>query len=266
MWPKPRDGVPQETLLPPMYKRGPGRPRKLRIRQFDEDGVRRPRRGKKHCTKCGKPGHTVISCKSKTQDPESLKRKRKPPKAKDQASGSGEKKPAAPAQAPSQEPRDVDADQSQEPAAPAQAHPSAAASAMHEASDVALTQPSDLFDDIPDDVMASIPEIPELAEVLSTKPDDKKLKKVKVTSAKEKTVKLYHGKKVRSSERIKSQAFSKPITGVGSSDKQPIVIGEAGGSDQTNIGVIGEAGGSDQAKLGTCVRKMKSWKDLSNKN
>jgi hypothetical protein len=43
------------------------------------------------------------------------------------------------------------------------------------------------------------------------------------------------------------------------------VIGEAGGSDQTNIGVIGEGGGSDQTKLGTCVRKMKSWKDLSNK-
>jgi hypothetical protein len=75
MWPKPADGVPQETLLPPMYKRGLGRPRKLRIRQFDEDGVRKPRRGKKHCTKCGKPGHTVISCKSKTQDPNSLKRK-----------------------------------------------------------------------------------------------------------------------------------------------------------------------------------------------
>jgi hypothetical protein len=75
MWPKPADGVPEEKLLPPMYKRGPGRPRKLRIRQFDEDGVRNPRRGKKHCTKCGKPGHTVISCKSKTQDPNSLKRK-----------------------------------------------------------------------------------------------------------------------------------------------------------------------------------------------
>jgi hypothetical protein len=104
-----------------------------------------------------------------------------------------------------------------------------------------------LFDDIPDDVMASIPEIPEIAEVLSTKPDDKKLKKVK------KTVKLYHGKKVRSSERIKSQAFSKPITGVGSSDKQPIVI---------NTDVPEEDGGSDQTKLGTCARKMKSWKDL----
>jgi hypothetical protein len=174
---------------------------------------------------------------------------RKPPKAKDQASGSGDKKPAAPAQAPSQEPRDIDADQSQEPDAPAQAHPSAA----EVAEPVALTQPSDLFDDIPDDVMASIPEIPELAEVLSTKPDDKKLKKVKVTSPKEKTVKLYHGKKVRSSERIKSQAFSKPITGVGSSDKQPIVI---------NTDVPGEDGGSDQTKLGTCARKMKSWKDL----
>jgi hypothetical protein len=100
--------------------------------------------------------------------------------------------------------------------------------------------------------MASIPEI---AEVLSTKPDEKKLNKVKIEklkSAKEKTVKLYHGKKVRSSERIKSQNFSKPITGVGSSQTQPIVLGEDGGSDQT--------------KLGTCVRKLKSWKDLSNKN
>jgi hypothetical protein len=169
---------------------------------------------------------------------------RKPPKAKDQASGSGDKKSDAPAQAQAEAQAPI---QGQEPDAPA--HPSAA----EVAEPVALTQPSDLFDDIPDDVMASIPEIPELAEVLSTKPDDKKLKKVKVTSPKEKTVKLYHGKKVRSSERIKSQAFSKPITGVGSSDKQPIVI---------NTDVPGEDGGSDQTKLGTCARKMKSWKDL----
>ncbi|KAK2434921.1 hypothetical protein QL285_020024 [Trifolium repens] len=212
MWPKPADGVPQETLLPPMYKRGPGRPRKLRIRQFDENGVRKPRRGKKHCTKCGKPGHTVISCKSKTQDPDSLKRKRKPPKGKDQASGSGEKKPAA--QAPSQSAAHVDVDQSQvsmvvdgtQPSVDASQNTQAASQntqsatqpsvAASQPSDIALTQPSDLFDEIPDDVMASIPEI---AEVLSTKPDEKKLKKVKIEklkSAKEKTVKLYHGKKM----------------------------------------------------------------------
>ncbi|KAK2360661.1 hypothetical protein QL285_085905 [Trifolium repens] len=265
MWPKPADGVPQETLLPPMYKRGLGRPRKLRIRQFDEDGVRKPRRGKKHCTKCGKPGHTVISCKSKTQDPNSLKRKRKPPKGKDQATGSGDKKPAA--QTASQSAAHVDVDQSQvsmvvdgtQPSVDASQNDVAASQPSNDApvaanhpSDVAVTQPSDLFDEIPDDVMASIPEI---TEVLSTKPDEKKLNKVKIEklkSAKEKTVKLYHGKKVRSSEKIKSQNFSKPITGVGSSQTQPIVLGEDGGSDQT--------------KLGTCVRKLKSWKNLSNKN
>jgi hypothetical protein len=43
MWPKPVDGVQEEKLLPPMYKRGSGRPRKLRIRQFDEDEVGKSR-------------------------------------------------------------------------------------------------------------------------------------------------------------------------------------------------------------------------------
>jgi hypothetical protein len=73
MWPEPADGV--EEIQPPMYKRPPGRPKKLRIRQFDENGVRKPRRGKKRCTKCGIAGHTVMSCKSKIQDPNALKRK-----------------------------------------------------------------------------------------------------------------------------------------------------------------------------------------------
>jgi hypothetical protein len=199
---------------------------------------------------------------------------RKPPKGKDQASGSGDKKPAA--QTASQSAAHVDVDQSQvsmvvdgtQPSVDASQNDVAASQPLNDApsrvvvtqptvaanqpSDVAVTQPSDLFDEIPDDVMASIPEI---AEVLSTKPDDKKLKKVKiekVKSAKENSVKLYHGQKVRSSERIKSQNFSKPISGVGSSKTQPIVIAEAGGDDQT--------------KLGTCVRNMKSWKNLSKKN
>jgi hypothetical protein len=74
MWPKPPDGVVEEKLLPPLYKRGPGRPKKLRIREFDEDGVRKPRKGKYHCTTCGAPGHNTGSCK-KPQDPNALKRK-----------------------------------------------------------------------------------------------------------------------------------------------------------------------------------------------
>lgn len=35
MWPE----VEQEEVLPPEYKRGPRRPKKLRIREFDELGV-----------------------------------------------------------------------------------------------------------------------------------------------------------------------------------------------------------------------------------
>jgi hypothetical protein len=193
---------------------------------------------------------------------------RKPPKGKvpaQDASGSGASKPVAATQ-PSVDASQNDVAASQvsmvvngtQPSVDASQNSIAASQPSDDApGDVAATQPSvaatpDLFDEVPDDVMASIPDI---TEVLSTKPDENKLKKVKiekVKSAKENSVKLYHGQKVRSSERIKSQNFSKPITGVGSSKTQPIVIAEAGGDDQT--------------KLGTCVRNMKSWKNLSKKN
>jgi hypothetical protein len=74
MWPKP-DGV-EEVILPPLYKKGPGRPRKLRIKEVGEDGSRRRRRGVTYyCTTCGLTGHNAGSCKSKEQDPNSLKRK-----------------------------------------------------------------------------------------------------------------------------------------------------------------------------------------------
>jgi hypothetical protein len=59
-----------------MYKNGPGRPRKLRIREVGEEGARRRRKGVVYiCTKCNKPGHNAGSCKSKIQDPNGLKRK-----------------------------------------------------------------------------------------------------------------------------------------------------------------------------------------------
>ena len=45
-------------LLPPTYKNGPGRPRKLRIREFDENGARMRRQGVAYkCTKCDQFGH-----------------------------------------------------------------------------------------------------------------------------------------------------------------------------------------------------------------
>ena len=60
-----------------MYKKGPGRPRKLRIRECGEEGARRRRLPgvSYRCTKCDKFGHNAQTCKSTTQDPNGLKRK-----------------------------------------------------------------------------------------------------------------------------------------------------------------------------------------------
>jgi hypothetical protein len=75
MWPKLAEGV-DDTILPPSYKNGPGRPRKLRIRGTDEDGARKRRRVATYtCTRCSQPGHNALSCKAKEQCPKGLKRK-----------------------------------------------------------------------------------------------------------------------------------------------------------------------------------------------
>jgi hypothetical protein len=58
-----------------MYKNGPGRPRKLRIRAVGEEGARKRRRGVYHCTTCNSTSHNAKSCKATEQDPNSLKRK-----------------------------------------------------------------------------------------------------------------------------------------------------------------------------------------------
>ncbi|WJX14328.1 hypothetical protein P8452_04608 [Trifolium repens] len=185
MWPKPPDGVVEEKILPPLYKRGPGRPKKLRIREFDEDGVRKPRKGKYHCTTCGEPGHNTGSCK-KPQDPNALKRKRKTlkGKAKDDAA-SASQGPASASQAPaaaSQDPAGISqgtASASQVTAAASQAPASASQAPATEAS-------QDLFGDIPDEVMASIP------EVMPVKPKKQKLKVAHHQP-------LYHGQRRRTS-------------------------------------------------------------------
>jgi hypothetical protein len=71
MWPE----VDVEEMLPPAYKRGPGRPKKLRRREPDED----PNKGRTattyRCTKCNKHGHNTRSCISQVIDPEAQKRK-----------------------------------------------------------------------------------------------------------------------------------------------------------------------------------------------
>ncbi|WJX65969.1 hypothetical protein P8452_50574 [Trifolium repens] len=73
-----------KPILTMLYKRAPGRPKKLRRRGGDE-----PRPGKwsrrvhgdgpiNRCTTCNGEGHNAKSCKIKTIDPEAAKRKRKP--------------------------------------------------------------------------------------------------------------------------------------------------------------------------------------------
>jgi hypothetical protein len=99
------------------------------------------------------------------------------------------------------------------------------------------SQPTqDLFDDLPDEVIASIEEVMETH--VQQQKAVKKMKAVKIEKVndvkieKPKAVKnkhvgqqvLYHGQKRRSSERIQLNAFKKPITGIGSTDAQPIVI------------------------------------------
>ncbi|MCI20999.1 hypothetical protein A2U01_0042163, partial [Trifolium medium] len=57
------------------------RTKKVRIGECDENGARMRKRGVAYrSTRCNNFGHTALSCKSKTQDPKGLKRKRKPPK------------------------------------------------------------------------------------------------------------------------------------------------------------------------------------------
>ncbi|XP_039688656.1 uncharacterized protein [Medicago truncatula] len=79
MWPS----VDVEEMLPPSYKRGPGRPKKLRRREPDEDGNGRKYKRqciRYRCTKCGQSGHNNRSCKNEVVNPDAQKRKRKPPR------------------------------------------------------------------------------------------------------------------------------------------------------------------------------------------
>ncbi|KAL9679647.1 hypothetical protein QQ045_017513 [Rhodiola kirilowii] len=67
-WP----AVEGDPILPPLFRRQGGRPKKLRIRAVDEP-VNPHRKRKKcvvmHCGKCGLPGHNVRNCQSQVIDP-----------------------------------------------------------------------------------------------------------------------------------------------------------------------------------------------------
>jgi hypothetical protein len=104
-----------------------------------------------------------------------------------------------------------------------------------------------LFDDLSDEIMAAIPDVD------ASQCSQKNERTVKGKKDKMKRVSaLYHGKQRRSSERVKQNAFKKPITGPGSSQEAPITI-------------TGQEDVADDSKLGTCFRAMKSWKDIPKK-
>ncbi|CAL5212551.1 unnamed protein product [Lathyrus oleraceus] len=76
MWPE----VDMEEMLPPSYKRGHGRPKKLRRREPDKDPNKIITQTTYCCSRCGIHGHNARSCTSQVVDPEAQKRKRKPKK------------------------------------------------------------------------------------------------------------------------------------------------------------------------------------------
>lgn len=71
MWPE----VDMEEMLPPSYKRGPGRPKKLKRREPDEDPNKVRTQTTYCCTRCGVHGHNARNCTSQVVDHESKKRK-----------------------------------------------------------------------------------------------------------------------------------------------------------------------------------------------
>ncbi|CAK8567531.1 unnamed protein product [Lathyrus sativus] len=76
MWPE----VNVEEMLPPSYKRGPDRPKKLRRKEPDEDHKKVRTQTSCCCTKCGVHGHNARSCSVLVPDLEAQKRKKKPKK------------------------------------------------------------------------------------------------------------------------------------------------------------------------------------------
>jgi len=95
--------------------------------------------------------------------------------------------------------------------------PAASASQVVEAS-------QDLFGDLPDEVIASIPDVKVIEKKLPVKSNKRKGDHHQP---------LHHGMKRRTSERIKMNSFKTPVTGVGSSQSQPIVINETDGKNMS---------------------------------
>ncbi|XP_058770844.1 uncharacterized protein LOC131644373 [Vicia villosa] len=175
-----------EELLPPNYKKGPSRLRKLRIRESGEEGARRRLSGVSYrCTKCDKVGHNVKSCKRKRQDPNALNRKRIRPNASEESGASQEA---------------------------ATNNTGSHTGTVNEES-----KTDTLFGDITDDMISSLPYIhSNVPSQASTSNMNKGKRKMVVKPI----------KRIRVSERIKENWFKKPkpFTGPGSDPEQPICM------------------------------------------
>ncbi|XP_058751316.1 uncharacterized protein LOC131624382 [Vicia villosa] len=219
MWPE----VESDELLPPMFKKGPGRPRKLRIRETGEDGARRRLPGVSYrCTTCDKFGHNAQSCKSSVQDQNALKRKKKvktiqTTQTTQHADGEISTQNA------------VNHDESAVETQASEAMPTDAKQDAGAAETDAIpndASQTDYFDGISDDIITSLPDI-------TTAQNYKEATKTR------KGVKEIKPMRKRSSERIKINWFKKPkpFTGPGSNSDQPMSLTdeeEGRGSQRSN--------------------------------
>jgi hypothetical protein len=74
MWPSP--SVEVEEMLPPAYKSGPGRPKKLRVRPLMKILAKGSMTKTTYqCTRCGAEGHKCTTCKVVEVNPDAQKRK-----------------------------------------------------------------------------------------------------------------------------------------------------------------------------------------------
>ncbi|XP_058765869.1 uncharacterized protein LOC131639388 [Vicia villosa] len=243
MWPP----VEADDLLPPLYKKGPGRPKKLRFRELGEGGTRMRRVGVTYrCTKCDKIGHNSRKCKATSQNPAALKRKRKAPRKKPAVNNDVEV--ADPVDEEVADPVDDEvADPVEEVADPVDeevADPVAEPTVNNDADQMEEEGPVVEKDEMPNEAQGP--------RIITTAAP-KVVKKLKIKK------KLILAGQKRSSSRLR---VLKTLTqqGPGSSDN-PLVIqeDEQGTLTQEHIEV-----GSDP-KLGTCLRAMKSWSDISKK-
>ncbi|XP_045827940.1 uncharacterized protein LOC123919931 isoform X1 [Trifolium pratense] len=202
MWPEPENAEERPEILPPIYKTGPGRPKKVRIREFDEDGVRKRKRGVKYrCTTCNSFKHNAATCKSKTQDPEAMNRKRKQPRGKDNTN--------------SESKQDNANTEIVEPIATTEVVIDASQSQVEAVIDASQS----FFDEIPDEVMATVPEInhddiPKKAKAVKDNAVKDKPVKDKAKTVKKKTT-MVEPEKRRQSERQKANWVKKPTIGPG---------------------------------------------------